>query len=431
MSGTISVVIDGPLDDDARGHGKTAEGADAVLTGVLPGETVQATIVHTSSRGRMFGRATAVDEASDDRVDARCAHFLDCGGCDLLHASLVAQHAFKRHQVAEALGVPLEQVDPVVASPNTDGYRAFAKLVVGRDGVLGSYRARSHDVVDMTGCLVHAPVVEKIIEHARAHITKATALRYLLVRASMAQSLAVVTLVARSEMARGIEDLARQLASLDEVSRVLLDVNDSDGDALLSTDDPIVLYGGPAPVERIGAIEQSLDGAGFSQVNPGAAAELYALVIEAAKPSGRRVADLYAGSGGIACSLAAAGAVEVTAVEANAGAARAAEASTNADTVRVINASVEVAIEGLPAVDAVVLNPPRKGASRQVIEAIAALAPLDVVYVSCNPKTLARDVDLLSSLVQVDVQRITPVDLFPHTRHVETVLSMRLDPRSS
>jgi 23S rRNA (uracil1939-C5)-methyltransferase len=394
------------------------------VNGVLPGEEVDVRIEHVGKRGVEFGRLARVITPSPERIDARCPHFLDCGGCDFLHATLEFQHRFKRERVARALSLPLERVEPIVASPRELGYRALAKLVVGPNRTLGSYRPRSHDVVSMDGCLVHAPEVESIVDALRALLAEHPGeldLRYVLVRGSLAERKSVVTLVSRTKEAPGIRALAEGLFSREDVARVVLHVNDREGDALLLSDAyEEVLYSRGTPSERIGAVSQSLASGAFAQVNPLAAEKLYALVEEMIAPAGKRIVDLYSGSGGVALTLALAGAREVIGVEANATAVAAARAS--AETIGASNArfvASDVALFDLPPVDAVVLNPPRKGAAPEVIDRIAAPR---CVYISCNPDTLARDLARLGGRIE----RVVPVDLFPQTQHVETVVQIDL-----
>jgi 23S rRNA (uracil1939-C5)-methyltransferase len=179
-------------------------------------------------------------------------------------------------------------------------------------------------------------------------------------------------------------------------------------------------------------VSQAIEAGAFAQVNPLAAAELYRRV-KAEIGGSAEVLDLYSGSGGIALTLASPpdAARSVYAVEAHPDAVRAARASAEAmglgGVVKFEEAAVEDALGRAPVgASAIVLNPPRKGASRAVLEAIVERAPLRLVYVSCNPESLARDVAILGAAAELEIDRVTPVDLFPQTLHVETVLSARL-----
>jgi 23S rRNA (uracil-5-)-methyltransferase RumA len=391
---------------------------DVRVNGVLPGEEVEVRIEHVGKRGVAYGALARVIEPSPERIDPRCQRFLACGGCDFLHAPLSFQHELKRRRIAAALDVALERIEPVVSSPRELGYRALAKLVVS-EGVLGSYKPRTHDVVSMDGCLVHAPEVERIADALRA-IDLPPELRYVLIRGSLAEGNSVVTLVSRTLDSADLRAVSKTLSSRDDVARIVLHENDREGDALL---DPKgreeILFDRGAPSERIGAVSQSLASGAFAQVNPLAAEKLYGIVSEMIAPAGKRIVDLYCGSGGIALTLASAGAAEVIGVEANEAAVRAARDSARsmrADNARFV--AEDVKAFAIPDVDAVVLNPPRKGAPPEVIDRITA--PI-VVYVSCNPDSLSRDLARMPGRID----RIVPVDLFPQTQHVETVVRIQ------
>jgi 23S rRNA (uracil1939-C5)-methyltransferase len=429
------------LDENARGIGATDDGVEVRIPGVLAGEKVRGEVEHVDKHRRRHARLLEVLEPSPDRVDLdrahrNCGHFLDCGGCDFLHATIDAQHRYKRSLVAEALSLPLDRVDPLIASPRELGYRALAKLVIGPGREVGSYRPRSHEVIDMRGCVVHAPEAEAIAESIRQLIRRpleAVPIRYALIRASLDEKKALVTIVVRSRAdaeAPSLRGLISVLSARSDVGAVTLHVNDSTGDELLS-DAPhdVVATKGPL-FERLGESVHAILPGAFSQVNPLAAARLYEAVVRLVEPAERCVLDLYSGSGGIAIALARAGAASVIAVEANARAAEAGRASLEANglagSVRFLASSVEEALGSVAErAEAIVLNPPRKGASAEAVEGIVHLRPKRIVYVSCDPHTLARDARAIEGGGFKTV-RVAPVDLFPHTRHVETVVRFDL-----
>ena len=425
--GRHSVVVD-DVGPDGRGRGHNAAHAPFRLPGVLPGERVEAGVVHVRRDGVHFGRLETVRAEADARVSVACPHFLVCGGCDFLHANMDWQRAWKRARVAAALNRPLSAVAPVIESPSNIRYRHWMKLVRGPNATLGSYAPRSHDVVDMTGCVVHAPAGERIIEAVREMIRRSAGIefRYLLCRVSSADGRAVVTIVVRTDQRTTIAPLVEGLAARPEVGQVRLHVNDESGDGLLTAEADEVVYDDERPVEdRVGPIRQTLTGGAFTQVNPGAAGRLYAQVVADLRAEGLSVLDLYSGSGGIALSVLAAGARRVIAVEAHAGASAAARTAANAsgwgDRLDTIASTVEAALDSVGESPAVVVNPPRKGMSAAVRQRLAQRRWERLVYVSCDPDTLARDIAELPGTVET----IVPVDLFPQTRHVETVLTLR------
>lgn len=400
------------LDPEARG--KSGEARPLVVPGALPGEAIEVAVEHAGKFAR-YARLLRVLEASPDRLTPECRHFLDCGGCDLLHASLPLQHHFKRQQVALELGLPLFDVAEVVPSPQAFGYRTVAKMVIG-PGVLGSYRPRSHDVVDMSGCLIHSPTVEGVLSAARAHLAAAGPgdLRYLVVREDERQR-ALVLIITRALTSSAADALAATLAQLPAIAEIRVQENQSEGDGIFSDGPERRVYGEAGPA--VGA---------FSQVNPGAAAELYRVAKELLSPAGHEILELYAGSGGLSRVLLEAGAARVEAVEVVAPAVEVAQAwaktSPFADRFHIVRGRAEEV--ALPALNWVVVNPPRKGLG-PVAERLAALPIERLVYVSCNPGTLGRDLQVILQLrPDLELDQVVPVDLFPQTRHIETVVRL-------
>ncbi len=410
-----------------EGRGRGPAGEDIRVPGVLPGERVRVEVVHTRKDGVRFGRPLRVESPASARVSAVCPHFLRCGGCDFLHADLPWQRAWKRARVASALGLSSRDVAATVPSPDDLGYRHLVKLVKGPKGRLGSYAPRSHDVVPMHGCSVHAPVGEAIADAVRAVIAAdgQVDFRYLLVRVSSVEQRAVVTIVVRTPQRPSVQPVVDALVDRADVAQVRLHVNDTDGNVLLTDRPDDVVFDDRRPVvERLGAVEQILTAGAFAQVNPRAATLLYACVAETLQARGTPVLDLYAGSGGISLTLLARGAAKVMAVESVAGAVEAARASASAagwaPRFEGVVSTVEAAMPDLPPWDHVVVNPPRKGLTAPVRAALAARRWRRLVYVSCDPDTLARDV----ATIRGRVTSVVPVDLFPHTHHVETVLTL-------
>ncbi|MEM7675684.1 MAG: 23S rRNA (uracil(1939)-C(5))-methyltransferase RlmD [Myxococcota bacterium] len=415
---------------DGLGVGRGPAGEDVRLAGVLPEEQGIASVVHVRRDGLHFARLERVQRSSPHRRPSPCRHFLTCGGCDFLHAAYDWQLDWKRRRVAQALQRPPEQVAATVPSPRPTGYRGWVKLVRGPGALLGSYAPRSHRVVDMSGCVVHAEGAEAIAAAVRRFLRQqAVAFRYLLLRWSFAKSSAVVTVVVGTQDRSSVGPLVSFLAERDDVAQIRQHINDDPGDALLTENADEIVYDHGGPIyERIASIDQNLAGGAFAQVNPNAAAALYQRVADGIAAAGADVLDLYAGSGGIALTLLHAGAARVVAVESHPAAVEAARGSARASgwsaRFTAIASTVEKAWTDdlLPRsfFERIVVNPPRKGLSAAVRARLAQTAWRRLVYVSCNPDTLARDLPELGGAVK----SVVPVDLFPQTRHVETVVTL-------
>ncbi|HEX3588731.1 MAG TPA: TRAM domain-containing protein [Pseudonocardiaceae bacterium] len=370
-----------------------ADGRVVFVRHALPGERVVIEI--TEDGGGSFCRADAVQilDASPDRVDAPCplARPAGCGGCDWQHATPAAQRALKAAVVAEQLH-RLAGLDVDVTVEELPGgplhWRTRVRLAVDREGHAGLRRHRSHVVLPLADCPISVPDLVPVVTDRRWPIG------------------AEIDTVADDE---GVRHVAR----LDPVP----------GTRRKRTH---WLRGGRATEHAAGRTWR-LRADGFWQVHP-AAAETFAAVVAgwAGAPAGGRAWDLYGGAGLFAAVLA--GQVgetgSVLLVESSRSAVADAEANlADLPQVRCVADRVERLVGGLPETDlpdVVVLDPPRKGAGRAVVDAVAARRPARVVYVACDPAALARDVATFAGH-GYRLDRLRAFDAFPMTHHVECV----------
>jgi 23S rRNA (uracil1939-C5)-methyltransferase len=439
------------LDEAGAGVGHVAEGAAVLevhVADLLPGERAEVEIEHRSPhRALAWGRITArVGAPSPDRVAPACPGFGACGGCAWQHLAYPAQRLEKRRRLARALAeVPsllggMVAIAPVVPSPAELGYRNKGKYVAAAvDGrlVLGAYAPRSHRVIDTAACRVVAPVIAEIAAHTRqaceaagvaayVEARKSGELRYVIVRADDAGGALVVLVVTSAARPAPLAAAAAAIAAHPAVRGVVAMKNDRD-DAAIVTDDVTVLAGAATLTETVAGCPVEVGAGEFLQVNRDQARAIYARVADLAldgQPAARAI-DLYAGLGGITLTLARRGAT-VDAVELDAGATaalgRAAAAGGLADRVRVHTGDAATAAVLSVAPDVVVVNPPRKGLSAETRAALLQLAPPRIVYVSCGPDSLGRDLAALAAWYKPDV--IAPHDLMPGTSQVETVVRL-------
>jgi 23S rRNA (uracil1939-C5)-methyltransferase len=442
----LTLTIEG-IDEDGLGVA-AHEGKPVTVFDALPGEKVVARVTH-AGRYRLFATALRVLEPSRERVARNpCPHYRDCQSCALLGWRYAAQLAGKQKRVADALAdyPSLSRVVPggVWAAPEVLGYRASAKLVVARKRgrpLVGMYRRGSHDVVDIAACPLHHPLINRVAEAVRGelerrHISVYDAdqrrglLRYLLVRVSPSYGRAMVTLVTSERNYSEVTQLAKWLQrKVPEVASIHQNVNAGSGNVILGRETCKVL-GTPDLIDKVGDVRLRLGPTSFLQVHHAQAARIYRLVRDWCDlRDGAPALDLYCGVGGISLHLAA-NARQVLGVESVAEAVR--HARTNArmngfGNCRFIAGDVEQILrEELPLTarpGAVVVNPPRSGCSPQVVAAVAAMRPRTLVYVSCHPASLARDLDLLVAHGFL-VDQVQPVDMFPQTPHVENVVRL-------
>jgi 23S rRNA (uracil1939-C5)-methyltransferase len=428
---------------DEAGHGVgTADGRRVHVADLLPGERAEVAIDHTSPhKAEAWGRVVRrLDVASADRVEPACPGFGRCGGCLWQHLAYPAQLAAKRARVVAALGegVIVGEVRP---SPQLLGYRNKGKYVVGRAGggvVLGAYAPRSHQVIDTLGCRVVAPIIDEVATWIRGaaeraqlvpydESTRVGELRYVVIREA-AGDVMIALVVAPGTPRAKLEHAANALAKHPALRGLVAITNDRrDGAIVPSGSSAQVLFGHGHLVEEIAGVKLEVGASEFLQVNRAQAQAMYTRVAElAGDMRGKRAVDLFAGLGGFGLHLARAGA-EVIAVEIDRDAVaqlrRAAERAGLPLTTIAGDASAALASQlGNP--DLVVVNPPRKGLSESTRELIVTLAPATIIYVSCGPDSLGRDLAALR-VHGWTPDTIEPFDLMPGTAQVETIVRLR------
>jgi tRNA/tmRNA/rRNA uracil-C5-methylase (TrmA/RlmC/RlmD family) len=383
------------------------EGKAVFVPGALPGEQVRVRVVEDRPR---WARAELVEvlTPSADRTAPPCPYLPDCGGCDLQHATPEAQLRLKTRVVREQLERIGRLDDPPVADclavGPAAGYRTHAQLHAGPDGRLGFHRAGSHDVVPVGTCLVLAPAAQAV----RDEVGDDIGAQRVAIRGHAGGSAAVLTPGAGG-----------------------MDLPDGTADLLLEQPDgsAVAIRGDGVCTEEVAGLALSFPATSFFQVNTAGAEALVAHVLEAAGDlAGAVVWDLYAGVGLLSLPLARAGAT-VTAVEGDEAAADWCERNAAAHDLAVLveaadvrdfvdRAREAVGPHGEP--DVVVLDPPRTGAGPEVVAALAGLLPATIVYVACDPAALARDARALADR-GYRLVGAQPLDLFPHTHHVEVV----------
>jgi 23S rRNA (uracil1939-C5)-methyltransferase len=433
------------LDEEGYGTARTMDGMTLHIGGGLPSDRLLARIDHVS-RGNAYGRLHRLLEPSPHRSKhPPCAESADCLGCPLVAMRYGEQKNWKRGMVlAEKARYP-ELAGTVVhqlRSPeNLIHYRTVAKLTVAgkfADPYIGIYRRATHDVYDLDECPIHHPLVNRVVAAVRRGITRLKVpiynqqsrmglLRYLVVRVSAHERTAMVVFVTARRSYNEIHHLARFVQeAIPEIQVVAQNVNSSEGNVILGAHDH-VLTTRHYLTERIGETAFQISPRSFFQVNNDGARLVYEQVREWARLTGTEtLLDLYCGIGGIALFLAprAARVIGIEVVE-----EAVADARRNARLNQCANCRFEAGdaaelLEEVAAdegrIDVVVLNPPRKGCSRDLLRRVVALEPRTIIYVSCAPKSLLGDLAFLAPLGYV-CREIQPVDMFPQTVHLESV----------
>lgn len=394
------------------GVGTLADGRAVFIPRTAPGDLVEPAALVLSQR---FARARVgrLLERAPERTDPGCGHYDgdDCGGCQLQHLSSSAQRAARRGIVADALtrigkcAVPVSEPEPALAEW---GYRTKVTLAVKR-GRIGYHRTgQPNEVFDLRRCDIARPELNAlwgVVSAARGLLPR-TAAR-LVLRADRAGSVHLLVHDAGERAWTGAAALSKALAAAGH--------------------HPVVWWVPPQGAPRaVAGAPSAYPATVFEQIHPVMGDRVRAHAVEALGPvAGRHVWDLYAGIGETTARLRAGGAtVESVEVDRRAVEVAARRAGTDAGVVRHVG-RVEDRLARLHPAAVAVVNPPRTGLGEAVAGFLAA-APLDrLVYVSCDPATLARDLGRMA--VRYAIAAVRPFDLFPQTAHVETVV--RLEPR--
>ena len=392
------------------------------------------------------GKITEMLEKSPHRVNRECPVAKLCGGCDFWHMDYEEEAALKADRVKNCLnrmgGENLESV-PILAAPTCYGYRNKAQYpVASRKGraFAGFFKAGTHEVIENSRCLILPEETDQVKEVVMDYVNQFRVsaydeiehkglLRHIYVRRGAVSGQILVCLVVNGRSIPKAHQLIGRLKAIPGFTTLVLGVNTRKGNAILG-DEFITLFGPGYIEDTLCGLNFRLSPRSFYQVNHHQAQRLYEAAISQAEITKEdTVLDLYCGVGTITLAMASA-AGKVIGVEVIPQAVE--DARDNAQRNGIENAeffcgdagqaALELEAKGIKA-DVVVVDPPRKGLNADTIEALARFAPRRIVYVSCDPATLARDVALLKERGYV-LKNALAADLFPRCSHVESVVTL-------
>ena len=432
-------ITDMSTNGEGIGH---ADGYTLFVAGALIGDEAQVRITHMK-KSYGYGEVKKLLVFSPDRVKPLCPVSTKCGGCTLQNLSYEAQLRFKKSLVQNDLkrigGLDAE-VNDVLGMEEPFRYRNKSQYPVGKDRrgnpICGFYAGKSHDIVPMKDCVisreVNAVIIEKVLtfmkeEGIEPYDEKSGKglVRHILIREGFATGEIMVCLIINGQNLPKKEMLAERLKAVPGVKSFCLNVNTKRNNVILG-DKVLPVLGEPFIMDYIGDLSFRISPLSFYQVNPVQTKKLYDTAKRLADVQADEVVlDLYCGIGTIGLYLADK-AKEVYGVEIVPQAVM--DATENAGRNGIKNAHFQAGasediFRNLPHADVVMLDPPRKGCEESLLHELAQRAPKRIVYVSCNPSTLARDLKILTA-EGYEVKEVQPVDMFPHSTHVETVVLM-------
>lgn len=433
------------IGSDGEGIGKY-EGYTLFIKDTVVGDKV---LVKVMKAGKTYGYARMVEliTPSDARVKSRCPIADKCGGCQLQHMDYRKQLEYKENKVRNCLtrigGFTEVPMEPIYGMEEPYYYRNKSQFPVGKDKdgklVIGFYAGRTHSIIDTEHCYIGAKVNIEIIKLMRSFLEQhhiepyneenhQGIIRHILTRVGFATGEIMVCLVINGRDLPYKAELVEELKKIPGMKSICLNINTSKTNVILG-DKIIPIWGNPYITDSIGPIKYQISPLSFYQVNPEQTKKLYELTLEYAGLTGDEVVwDLYCGIGTISLFLAQK-AKMVYGVEIIPQAIE--DAKKNAEINGITNAEfyVGAAEEVLPnkhkeeniRADVIVVDPPRKGCDQSLLDTILAMAPKRVVYVSCDPATLARDLKYLCEK-DYELVKVRAVDQFGHSVHVETVV---------
>lgn len=436
------------LTHDGNGVAKI-DGYPLFIQGALPGETAE---IHVMKTLKNYGFAKVVDilEKSPDRVEAPCVYFSQCGGCQLQHLSYEGQLKWKQNMVANVmkrLGKIDAPVHPVKGMEEPWHYRNKSQIPFAQNEsgqmVAGFYKTKSHSIVDMERCLIQTGEADVVMADLKRELeilglrpydekSHQGMLRHVVVRKGRATGEVMVVLVTKSKKFPQASAVIEKIRALiPNVTSIVQNVNGEKTNVIFGND-TFTLWGKDTIEDTIGNVRFEISARSFYQVNPVQTEVLYKQALDYAQLTGNeRVIDAYCGIGSISLFLAqkAGHVMGVEIVE---------QAIEDAKRNAALNGFTNTYFEAGPAeeviprwykegkeADVLVVDPPRKGCDEALLSTIIEQKPKRVVYVSCNPATLVRDLRILED-GGYKTQEVQPVDMFPHTAHCEAVAWLEL-----
>ena len=438
------------IDNGYEGEGiAKIDGFTVFVPGTIKGEKVKILIVKVLS-SHAFGKALEILEASEARQEADCSTYKRCGGCNLRHIKYEETLKMKQNAVQSLVNKTLKnkvEVQKTFGMENPFHYRNKAQYPIGinkeGEAVIGVFAQRTHEVIPMEKCLIQNPKSEEIAKFVLQFIkdnkisvynekTGKGLFRHIVIKVGIKTNEIMCILVVNGKSIQKETKLIEELTTkFPQIRTIVKNINIKNTNVILGKEN-INIYGNGYIQDILGEYTFRISPLSFYQVNPVQAEKLYNLGVEMAQITKQdTVFDLYCGIGTITLFMSkyAKKVYGIEIVEEAIKAAKENAKMNKVDNTEFYAGDVEIVLDNLInnkgiSADIVMFDPPRKGLDRNSINNILKIKPKKIVYISCNPATLIRDLAFFED--QYDIKTIVPVDMFPFTSNVECCSVLQL-----
>ena len=432
------------ISSEGKGVIKTVYGV-VFVDSLLLGEEAEIEITY-AGKGVSYGAIKKLLTFSKDRITPKCPVSTACGGCTFQNATYEYELRYKKHKVEEDLKrighLENIKVNDVIGMDNPEHYRNKIQVPIGKENkhvIYGFYKSKTHKIIPIKQCNIEdlkaGPMLQNIAKLMEEfHIDpynedyRTGIIRHVLIRTSLSTNEVMVVLVSNVDTFPGRNNFIKELVKrCPEISTIVYNVNKRDTNVILGESDK-TLYGKGFITDEILGLKFNISSQSFFQVNPIQVQKLYKTALDYACLSKDDVVlDAYAGVCTIGL-LAAPHVKKVTSVEVVKSAVINGLNNAklnNINNIEIIEADCTDYInKKLPHFDVVIMDPPRKGSTPEFLSAIKRIKPSRLIYISCDPSTLARDLEILKDTY--DIKTVQPVDMFPRSFHIETICKLSL-----
>lgn len=399
------------FDHQGRGIGRIDEKV-IFIPNTIPGEVVDVNVV-LEKKNYSIGDLIKINKISDKRIKPICPHFFECGGCDLMHIDYNEELEYKTNKIKEVLkkfaDVDPSVVEEITANKKRNNYRNKVSFKV--DGDIGFYARNTNDITKIDYCYIIDDKINEILKFLNANISMDGIKEIVVKKTKNNDDLMLVF-----DISKPIDEVKLK-KMLGYATSIYIRENDSFH----------LIHGKRHITEEMGDLDFLISADSFFQVNTEQAINLYNKIIELANPKKKDIVlELYSGTGTISTFIAK-HAKKVYSVEINKFAVKDAIENAkinNVDNIEFIKDDALKYVQNFnEKIDLLVVDPPRSGMDKTVVEKILEIEPDKMIYVSCDPITLARDIKILSE--KYSVEKVAPFDMFPNTYHVENVVLLQ------